>query len=132
MFYLIAAICDERKIFTLFLKVISVAESKNVKKKSFEKSFDYLIAEKALMLSNEYNSFENSAILSFLLLRVNFTLIKAGRKMQKTQFLKSTLKKYKKIDYLSKEPSLNFNLFQSYFNQKQKMKIAIQNHELNI
>jgi len=113
LFYLIAAICDERKIFMLFLKVISVVESKNVK----IKSFDYLIAEKALILSNEYNSFENSAILSFLLLRVNFTLIKAGRKMQKTQFLKSTLKKYKKIGYLSKEPSLNFNLFQSYFNQ---------------
>jgi hypothetical protein len=31
----------------LFLKVISVAESKNVKKKSFEKSFDYLISGKS-------------------------------------------------------------------------------------
>ncbi len=69
---------------------------KKCKKKSFEKSLDYLIAEKALILLNEYNSFENSAILSFLLLRVNFTLIKAGRKMQKTQFLKSTFIKYKK------------------------------------
>ena len=132
MFYLIAAICDERKIFMLFLKVISVAESKNVKKNLLKNLLIIWYQKKAFILSNEYNSFENSAILSFLLLRVNFTLIKAGRKMQKTQFLKSTLKKYKKIGYLSKEPSLNFNLFQSYFNQKQKMKIAIQYHELNI